>query len=54
LVTVLPPIGVVAGSYEFGCSPFGAQPQRFIGDQFVLRETVVKFDHIEVLRAYGT
>ena len=44
-------IGVVAGRYECGCSPLAAQPQRFIGDQLVLREAVVKLDDIELLRA---
>ena len=44
-------IGVVAIVDEALGAAFGAQAERLVGDQLVVREAVVQFDDVEVLRA---
>jgi hypothetical protein len=38
-------------STNFSRAAFGAQAQRLVGEQFVLREAVVQFDHVDIARA---
>ena len=43
-------IGVVAVVDELLGAALRAKPERLVGEQFVVREAVVQFDHVDVLR----
>ena len=44
-------IGVVSVGNEFLCPAFGAEAKALVGDQFVMGEAIVQFDHVHILDA---